>query len=92
MVVIKFWIDDLFYAYSGETAEKAREGFEEGGYGSLGEVTKTEEVPESEWDEMKIDMYEDNDVSKEPFKVSIRDQMIGSGPDLIYTNDEDLMN
>ena len=47
---------------------------------------RVEEIPESEWDEKIISMWEDNDLETEPYKVSIREQLI-SRPCMIFTND-----
>lgn len=87
MKVLKFWVSEYFYAYSGETEEQAKELFEEE-QGIMPD--RAEEIPESEWDEKTILMWEDNDLETEPFKVSIRDVLTES-PCMIFTNDNGLL-
>jgi hypothetical protein len=85
MKVFKFKCGEYFYAYSGETEQAAREALvEEQDPKMIGSV---EEIPESEWDEKIISMYEDNDRSKKLFKLSIREAMTGNTPELVFTND-----
>jgi hypothetical protein len=85
MKVFKFKCGEYFYAYSGETEQAAREALiEEHNPKMIGSV---DEIPESEWDKKFISMYEDNDHSKEPFKISIREAMNGNTPELVFTND-----
>jgi hypothetical protein len=88
MKVFKFYSDRYYYAYSGNSEEEAKESlFEE-----VGEINieKVEEIPESEWDEKTINVWEDNDFEKEPYKESIRDSFIGNKPQMVYTNDYSL--
>ena len=46
-----------------------------------------EEIPESEWDNPTINVWEDNDFDKEPFKISIRESIIDNEPQMIFSND-----
>lgn len=90
MRVFKFHVNQLVYAFAAKTqAEAERAMFDE-----IGEsvVDKIEEVPQSEWDEKTIAMYEDNDWEEEPFYVSIREQICGEDPQLIFTNDASFIN
>lgn len=58
MKVFKFYCENYYYAYTGETEEEAKEClFEENGEM---EIEKIEEIPESEWDEKFISIWEDN--------------------------------
>lgn len=82
--VFKFYCGDYHYAFSGETEEQAKECLEE----TIGQVQidKVEEIPESEWDEKLINIWEDNDHDNEPYQVSIR-ECLENTPTLIFTND-----
>lgn len=85
MKVFKFYSNNLYYAYSGKDEGEARNQlFEE--QGEI-QIDKSEEIPESEWDEKIINTWEDNDFEKEPYKVSIREEISGESPTLIFTND-----
>ena len=85
MKVFKFSSGDTYWAYSGETVGIAMNQL----FDEVGEmdIDNIEEIPESEWDELKISIWEDNDTSKEPFKISIRNQMTGDYPQQIFTNE-----
>lgn len=88
MKVFKFFIEENFYAYAAQTEEKARYYFNN----EIGDdCDKCEEIPESEWDEKTLSIYPDNDFSQEPFKVSIREAICGTGPQFIYTNDLNML-
>jgi hypothetical protein len=81
----QFFSNDYFYAYSGETEEEAKKQlFEE--FGEM-DIDKVDEIPESKWDDKIINIYEDNDFSKKPFKESIR-SVISNEPQLLFTNDD----
>lgn len=87
MKVFKFYSGDYHYAYSGHDENEAKQTlFDE--VGEM-EIDMVEEIPESEWDENIISMWEDDDQEKEPYMVSIRDNMMGEIPTLIFTNDLD---
>lgn len=87
MKVIKFWCGDTFYAFAAETEELAKAKFEE----EIGEdITETEEIPETEWDNKNIACWEDNDTSKEPFFMSIHEIICGIEPQMVFTNDVSL--
>lgn len=49
------------------------------------------EVPESEWNEKIIKIWEDNDFSKKPFKVSIRESIIGDDIQMLSSTDFSLI-
>ena len=84
MKVFKFYCGELFYAYAAETEELAIEQFiEETG----DQFTVCEEIPESEWDKKTIKIWEDNDFDKKPFKTSIRESIVGTNPQQIFSND-----
>lgn len=85
MKVFKFFSDDLYYAYSGLNEQIAKEQLFEN-FGEM-QIDKVEEIPESEWDKKIINIWEDNDMSKKPYKQSIREIMCGSEPQMIFTND-----
>lgn len=85
MKVFKFYSGDYYYACSGHDEDEAKQTLidelEEM------EIDEVEEIPESKWDEKLIWMWEDNDEENEPYKVSIRENMIGEIPSQIFTND-----
>ena len=84
MKVFKFYCGEVIYAFAAETEELAIEHFiEETG----DQYTVCEEIPESEWNKKTINIWEDNDFEKKPFKVSINDVMCGTEPQMIYSND-----
>ena len=84
MKVFKFYCGELYYAFAAETKELAIEAFTE----EVGDqFTVCEEIPEIEWDKKIINIFEDNDMSKKPYKQSIRDVICGSEPQMIFTND-----
>jgi hypothetical protein len=78
----------MHYAYAAQTKESAIEKFtEDHGEG----YTSCDEIPESEWDEKIISIHEDNDFDKEPFKVSIRESIVGTKAQELFTNDLSFM-
>ena len=85
MKVFKFYSENYYCAYSGETEQEAKDCLFE----QMGEmvIDKVEEIPESEWDKEIISIWEDNDFEKEPYKESIRGQLLGYKPQMIFTND-----
>lgn len=85
MKVFKFYSENYYYAYSGETEQEAKDCLFE----QMGEmvIDKVEEIPESEWDKEIISIWEYNDFEKEPYKESIRGQLLGDEPQMIFTND-----
>lgn len=86
MKVFKFYCEDHCYAFSGETEDQAKECFFE--TICQMQIDKVEEIPEDQWDDKFINIWEDNDHDNEPFKVSIR-ECIENTPTLIFTNDID---
>ncbi len=87
MKVYKFYSDECFYAVSGNTENEAKEHL----FDCAGEmiIDKSEEIPESKWDEKIIEMYEGNDTDGVQFFVSIREELQNE-PTLIFTNDNNL--
>jgi len=84
MKAFKFYCGQLYYGYAAETKEQAVEKFID----DTGDnFTVCEEIPEIEWDKKTINIWENNDFDKKPFKVSIREQIIGNEPQQIFTND-----
>ena len=85
MKVFKFYSGDYYYAYSGHDENEARQTL----FDDIGEIEidKVEEIPESKWDKKVVSTWEDNDLEKEPYKVSIRDNMMGEIPTQVFTND-----
>lgn len=85
MKVFKFYSGDYHYGYSGQTEEEAKQLLFE----QMGEmqIDKVEEIPESEWDEGTVNMWEENDFDLEPYKESIRNLMMGDTPIFLFTND-----
>lgn len=83
--VFKFYSEENIYCYSGKTEEEAKQCLFE----QVGEMTidKVEEISESDWDDKNIDVWEDNDFESEPYQISIREQITGDEPQLIFTND-----
>ena len=90
MKVIKFYAGEYFYAVAALTDEEAEAYLFE----CAGEmdIDKAEEIPESDWDEKIIEMYEDNDTESAQFFVSIREEICGTHPQLIFTNDISLID
>ena len=84
MKAFKFYANDYFYAYSGETEEEAKNTMLE----EMGEtqIDNVEEIPESEWDKPMISVYEDNDLEGDPFMVCIID-LISDTSEMLFTND-----
>lgn len=87
--VFKFSVDTLFYAYAAKTKKSALQKFNE----DVGEdFTQFEEIPQADWDKKIINVYPDNDTSKKPFKISIREAIAGTDTQLVYTNDSALVD
>lgn len=84
MKVFKFYCGEVFYAFGAKTKKLAiKEFIEQTG----DQYTIVEEIPKNEWNNKTINMWEDNNMDKKPFKVSINDVLCGTEPQLIYTND-----
>lgn len=84
MKVFKFYCGETFYAFAAETKDLAIAEFEEQ---TGDQYTVVEEIPESEWNDKTISMWEDNNFDNEPFKVSINEMICGKEPQMIFTND-----
>ena len=84
MKVFKFYCGELYYGFAAETKELAIEQFEEE---TGDQFTVCEEIPESEWDTKNISVWEDNDMSRKPYKQSIHDIICGTEPQMVFTND-----
>lgn len=89
MRVIKFYSEDYYYAFAAETFELAQKEF----HSQIGDtIERWEEVPESEWDKEEINLWVDNDFTSKPSKVSIRQLIICTDPQLIFTDDLDIIS
>ncbi|MDP2188547.1 MAG: hypothetical protein Q8J69_07680 [Sphingobacteriaceae bacterium] len=89
MKVFKIFEGNLVYCYAALTQELALTAhFVE----TECDYDKVEEVLETEWDKKFIDVYEDNDFDKKPFKMSIRESITGTNPQLIFTNDMSMIS
>lgn len=87
MKVFKFYCGQSIYCFAAETKEGAIEKFTE----DIGDqFTVCEEIPESDWDEKFIKIYEDNDTRNKPLILSIREIITGSEPQMVFTNDSGL--
>ena len=91
MKVFKFTSENYHYAFSGKDENEAKEALLEHTWDDL-VIDKVEEIPESEWDEKIIMLREDNDIENEPYYESVREQMCGETPTMIFTNDPDLID
>lgn len=89
MKVFKFFTKEHYYGVQGKSELEAKAHLTEF---MDDELIKTEEIPESKWDKPDINVYEDNDLESEPFKISIRDAMHGEHPEQIFTNDYDMID
>lgn len=89
MQVFKFFKDEFHYTIAAPSEELAVEKFKQD---VSPEFDSSEEIPESEWDERNVNLYVDNDISRKPFKVSIREMINGIEPQLICTNDYELIS
>ncbi len=84
MKVFKFYCGEIYYVFAAKTKELAIEEFTE----QTGDLyTVCEEIQESEWDKKDISVYEDNNLVVKPDKVSIRQMILGTYPQMICTND-----
>jgi hypothetical protein len=80
----KFYCGELCYGYAALTKEEAISQFiEETG----DQYTVCEEIMESEWDKKMISVWEDNNFSKKPYKISIREAICGTDAQMIFSND-----
>ncbi len=84
MKVFKFYCGEHFYAFAAQTKEEAIAEFEEE---AGDQYTNCEEIPESEWDKPQINIREDNYYRKKPFRISIREAICGTRPQMIFSND-----
>ena len=83
MKIFKFYSEEKYYAYSGNSEDEAKELlFEE-----VGEmpIDKVELIPESEWDVKNINVWEDNDFEK--MQTLITEDYILYEDGLIWNND-----
>jgi hypothetical protein len=83
MKAFKFYCGESFYGYAALTKETAIDQFTED---TGDQYTLCEEIPENEWDEKNISVWEDNDLANEPYKISIRDAICGTTPQMIFSN------
>ncbi len=90
MKVFKITIGEYYYGiYSKDSTEAIIFLHEQIGCVKIDNI---EEIPESEWDKKFIAMYEDNDTTKEPFFISIRDEIYEDEEQLVFTNDYSLID
>lgn len=84
MKIFKFYSDKYFYTYYANSKDEARKYLFE----QIGEIIidKIEEIPQSQWDEKDITIWEDNEGDNEYFKKSINDILCGDEPQMILTN------
>lgn len=87
--VFKFTVGTDWYVQSGADQEEALRELKE--YVGDFDEYECEEVPRSRWDIADITMYEDDDVTNPPYKVSIFDLVLKDSPTFISTNDSDLL-
>lgn len=90
MKVFKLFSDEYFYAISALTPEQAKETLDDWASGI--NVLRHEEIPPEDWDELNIEMHEDNDAEKEPFFVSIRDLVSETDSEILFSNDPDFFD
>jgi hypothetical protein len=84
MKVFKIFCESLYYAIYAEKKEDAIEYL----LGLTDDVyTLIEEIPESEWDKRNINVWEDNDFDKKPYKISIRESICGTEAQMVFSND-----
>jgi len=50
------------------------------------DITSVVEIPESDWDNYKINIWEDNDYTKEPYEVTYREEVMTVGPGYIMAS------
>ena len=84
MKVFKIYCGELYYAYAAQTKEQAIEKFIED---TGDQYTAIDEIPESEWDKKIIKIWEDNNFDKTPYKVSVRESIVGTEAQQVFTND-----
>ena len=83
MKVFKFYCGETTYGFGAQTKELAIAEFVE----QTGDIyTVCEEITQKDWDKKTIKMWEDNDFETEPFMVSINDVLLGSEPQMIFSN------
>lgn len=83
MKVFKITTEDYVYAYSGRDEEDAKHAYFNETNWDTNDITKIEEIPESEWDKRTIKVKE----GRKTLMLSIRDIIIENWPLMIYTND-----
>lgn len=84
MKAFKIYCGQTFYAFAAKTKDEAINKFNE----DIGDdYTEVIEILESDWDEKNITIREDNDLDNKPFKISIRESIIGNEPQMLSTND-----
>lgn len=85
--VFKFYYDEYHTTVSSKTEQEALDELIE--FEGDVEVNKMEEIFECDWDKKFIDCYPDNDRSRRPFKLSIRECLEGNTPTIIFSNNLD---
>lgn len=87
MKVVRFDTKEYQYCYAGKNIDEIREHFLYNEGIEEEDIINETEIPVRAWDEKFINIWENNDYSKRPYKVSINDQIVGTGIHLIYTTD-----
>lgn len=85
MKVFEFKSEGFRCAFSGRNEVEASEALFEATGGM--DIDEVKEIPESEWDEKRIKMHENDDPETKPYYVSIRDILHEDAPMMIYSND-----
>lgn len=85
MKVFEFKSEGFRCAFSGQNEDEAKQALIE----AIGEMDIDEvlQIPESDWDEARILMFENDDPETKPYCVSIRDILHEYAPMMIYSND-----
>lgn len=92
MKVYKFKVESVFYAISGKDKQEALDFLIEDLGIDMNNILFEKEIPKEKWNEKIIDCWEDNDMEKEPFKISINDIIDEKEPMVIFTNDYSIFN
>ena len=58
-----------------------------------GDIESVVEIPESEWDTRKIEIFADNNTENKPFYVTFKEESFGmTSPGIICSTDLDFLN
>ena len=90
MKVFKITVDENYYGiYAENKTEALAYLIDEIGFF---ENETVEEISESEWNKRTINIWEDNDFSKKPYKTSIRENICGKETQMLFTNNFSTFN